>query len=75
MSADEKLDVEGAIKAINAALRLQCRSVLQYSLASGSLFGFEFQALGDRLCKVAELHWTGEPGEAVQWLIDTEEEE
>jgi bacterioferritin (cytochrome b1) len=47
--SEEKLDVEGAVEGLNAALRLQYRSALQYSLASGSLFGFEFQALGDRL--------------------------
>ena len=49
MPSEEKLDVEGAIEAINAALVMQYRSALQYSIASGSLFGFEFQALGDRL--------------------------
>jgi bacterioferritin (cytochrome b1) len=96
----ESLDVEGAIERLNAALRLQNRSVLQYSLSSGSLFGFEFQALGDRLwqfaeaeladarllvekivalggsptTQVAELRWTGDPGDAVDWLIETEAE-
>ena len=97
---EEKLDVEGAIDAINAALRLQYRSALQYTLASGSLFGFEYQSLGDQLwdygraelddarmlvekvvalggdptTEVAELQWTGDPGDAVKWLIETEEE-
>jgi bacterioferritin (cytochrome b1) len=100
MPSEEKLDVEGAIEGINAALRLQYRSALQYSLTSGSLFGFEFQSLGDRLwdygqaelqdarllvekvvalggepaTEVAELRWSGEPDDAVQWLIDSEEE-
>lgn len=46
---DEKLDVEKAIELLNEALTLQYRSALQYSLTSGSLFGFEFQSLGDRL--------------------------
>lgn len=46
---DEKLDVEAAVEALNRALRLQYRSALGYTLASASLFGFEFQALGDRL--------------------------
>ena len=46
---DEKLNVEAAVEKLNAALALQYRSVLQYSLTSGSLFGFEFQALGDQL--------------------------
>ena len=100
MPEEEKLDVEGAIEAINAALRLQYRSALQYTLASGSLFGFEYQSLGDQLweygraelddarmlvekvvalggdptTEVAELNWTGKPDDAVQWLIETEEE-
>ena len=46
--SDEKLDVEAAIGCLNEALRLQYRSTLQFTVASGSLFGFEFQALGDR---------------------------
>lgn len=97
---DETLDVEGAVQALNRALRLQYRSALGYTLASGSLFGFEFQALGDRLwdcgradladarllvekivalggsptTEVAELEWTGDPGDAVSWLIETETE-
>jgi bacterioferritin (cytochrome b1) len=100
MAPEEKLDFEAAIEKINAALLLQYRSVLQYSIASGSLFGFEFQSLGDRLweygraelddarmlvekvvalggepaTEVADLRWTGEPDEAVQWLIEAEEE-
>jgi bacterioferritin (cytochrome b1) len=98
--AEEKLDVEEAIDRLNAALRLQHRSVLQYGINSGSLFGFEFQALGDRLWEFARseqadarllvekvvalggeptvemeaMRWTGNPGEAVDWLIETEAE-
>ena len=98
--SEEKLDVEGAVKLLNTALRLQQRSVLQYTLNSGSLFGFEFQAFGDRFwefaraelddarllvekiaalggeptTEVAELRWSGDPGDAVDWLIETEEE-
>ena len=97
---DEKLDVEEAVRLLNVALRLQHRSVLQYSMNSGSLFGFEFQAFGDRFwefaqaeleddrllvekiaalggeppTEVAELRWTGDPGDAVDWLVETEEE-
>ena len=96
---EELLDVESAIELLNEALRLQYRSALQYSLASGSLFGFEFQSLGDRFWEyaqaelgdarllvekivalggspttdVAELRWSGKPGEAVEWLIESEE--
>ena len=97
---EETLDVEQARERLNAALSLQYRSVLSYTLASGSLFGFEYQALGDRLWQygqaelgdarllvekivalggdpttvVAELRWTGDPAEAVNWLIETETE-
>ena len=51
---DETLDVEQAIERLNEALALQQRSVLQYTLMSGSLFGFQFQSLGDRLWAFAE---------------------
>ena len=97
---EEKLDVEEAINRLNDALKLQYRSVHQYMLSSGSLFGFEFQALGDRLWEFAKaelldarklvekivalggepvtesapLRWTGKPGDAVEWLVDSEEE-
>jgi bacterioferritin (cytochrome b1) len=97
---EEKLDVEAAVERLNAVLALQHRSALQFSLNAGSLFGFEFQALGDRLwefgqaelrdarllvekvvalggdptTEVAELRWTGDPADAVEWLIETESE-
>lgn len=48
-SKDETLDAGMARERLNAALSLQYRSALGYMLASGSLFGFEYQALGDRL--------------------------
>jgi bacterioferritin (cytochrome b1) len=95
---EETLDVEDALRLLNRSLALQHRSVLQYTLNSGSLFGFEFQALGDRLweygqaelrdmrmlvekivalggeptTEVAELRWTGDPSDAIEWLIETE---
>jgi bacterioferritin (cytochrome b1) len=47
--AEERLDVEEAVSRLNDALELQYRSAHQYTLSSGSLFGFEFQSLGDRL--------------------------
>ena len=98
--SEETLDVEEAIKRLNSALGLQYRSALQYTLSSGSLFGFEFQSLGDRLwefgrleledarllvekivafggsptTEVAALRWAGAPDEAVEWLIESEEE-
>jgi bacterioferritin (cytochrome b1) len=52
--AEEKLDVEEAIARLNDALALQYRSAHQYMLSSASLFGFEFQALGDRLWEYAQ---------------------
>src|SRR5688572_9149061 len=48
-STEETLDEGLARERLNAALSLQYRSALGYTLASGSLFGFEYQALGDRL--------------------------
>ena len=100
MASEETLNEKEARKRLNAALRLQYRSALGYTLASGSLFGFEYQALGDRLweygraelddarllvekivaldgeptTEVAPLSWTGDPGDAVDWLIKTENE-
>jgi len=46
---DERMDVEKQVKALNEALELQLRSVLQYSLTAGSIVGLEFQAHADRL--------------------------
>jgi bacterioferritin (cytochrome b1) len=46
---DETLDEGQAIERLNAALRLQLRSALQYSLTASSLVGFEAQAIGDVL--------------------------
>ena len=50
---EEKLDEAAAVERLNAALELQYRSVVQYTLTSGSLFGFEFQSLGDRFWEFA----------------------
>src|SRR3954464_11951153 len=52
--AEESLDVEQAVIRLNDALKLQYRSVHQYTLSSGSLFGFEYQSLGDRLWEYAK---------------------
>jgi len=98
--ADESMDVDAVLEKLNRCLTLQYRSVLQQTLTSGSLFGFEFQAMGDRIwsdadaeindlrllvekiaalggtpaTEVAPLQWTGDPSDAVQWLVDTETE-
>ena len=97
---DESMDVDAVLEKLNRCLTLQYRSVLQQTLTSGSLFGFEFQSLGDRIWRdadaeindlrllvekiaalggtpatdVAPLQWTGDPSDAVQWLVDTETE-
>jgi bacterioferritin (cytochrome b1) len=52
--SDERLDVEAAIGRLNEALELQYRSAHQYLLSSATLFGFEFQALGDRMWEFAQ---------------------
>ena len=55
MSADdETLDVKLAIERLNAALRLQLRSALQYSMTAASLVGFEVQAVGGRLTEYGD---------------------
>ena len=55
MSDEEELLDEGeAIRLLNEALCLQYRSALGYMRASGSLFGFEFQSLGDRFWEYAQ---------------------
>ncbi|HKT82231.1 MAG TPA: ferritin-like domain-containing protein [Solirubrobacterales bacterium] len=46
---EERLDEQLATERLNAALRHQYRSALQYSVAAASLLGLEAQALGPRL--------------------------
>jgi bacterioferritin (cytochrome b1) len=47
--AEERMDVEKQIECLNDALRLQHRSVLQYSLVAGSVIGLEYQAHADKM--------------------------
>jgi bacterioferritin (cytochrome b1) len=49
MSPDERMDVEEQIGCLNKALRLQHRSVLQYSLTAGSVIGLEYQAHAEKM--------------------------
>ena len=49
----EPMDVPAVLEKLNAALALQYRSVLQYSIASGGLFGPHYLALADRLAEFA----------------------
>jgi bacterioferritin len=46
---EEQLDEELAIERLNAALTLQWRSALQYSLTASSLLGVPAQAIGSQL--------------------------
>ena len=54
MSDKEPMDSEAVLDGLNRALALQQRSVLQYTIASGSIFGLEFQSLGERLWSWAQ---------------------
>jgi bacterioferritin (cytochrome b1) len=49
MPPDERMNVEEQIECLNRALRLQHRSVLQYSVVSGSVIGLEYQAHADKM--------------------------
>jgi bacterioferritin (cytochrome b1) len=49
MAPEERMDVEEQIECLNRALRLQHRSVLQYSLVAGSVIGLEYQAHADKM--------------------------
>ena len=50
---EERMDVEKQLAALNKALRLQHRSVLQYSLTAGTVVGLEFQAHSQKLREFA----------------------
>ena len=47
------MDTAAQIEALNAALRLQLRSAVQYALAAGTITGFEFQGLATDLAGFA----------------------
>jgi bacterioferritin (cytochrome b1) len=47
--SEERLDEKQAVERLNAALRHQYRSALQYSVVAASLLGLEAQALSPRL--------------------------
>jgi bacterioferritin (cytochrome b1) len=49
MAPEETMQVEEQIECLNRALRLQHRSVLQYSLVAGSVIGLEYQAHADKM--------------------------
>jgi bacterioferritin (cytochrome b1) len=49
MPPEERMNVEQQVGALNRALRLQHRSVLEYSLVAGSVIGVEYQAHADKM--------------------------
>jgi bacterioferritin (cytochrome b1) len=49
VAEEEQLDTAAAVDRLNAALALQFRSALQYSLTSASLTGIEAQAIATQL--------------------------
>jgi bacterioferritin (cytochrome b1) len=49
----DPMDVEGVVDALNAALRLQYRSALAYTLIAGSLVGLRFAPLAPQLTAFA----------------------
>jgi bacterioferritin (cytochrome b1) len=51
--ADERMDVDEQVDRLNAALRLQGRSALQYTLTGGSIGGLEHQLLAERFGEFA----------------------
>jgi bacterioferritin (cytochrome b1) len=57
--SEEKLDQATAIERLNAALALQYRSALQYSIAAGSLRGLEAQAVGGKLTEFGDEELSG----------------
>ena len=50
---EETMDVDKQIECLNDALRLQLRSVLQYSIVAGSVIGLEYQAHADKMSQHA----------------------
>jgi bacterioferritin (cytochrome b1) len=47
--AEETMDVDQQVECLNKALRLQHRSVLNYSLVAGSVIGLEYQAHAEKM--------------------------
>ena len=51
----DPLDVDAALERLNAALPLQLRSALAYTLAAGSMVGFQFAGLSRELWELARV--------------------
>jgi bacterioferritin (cytochrome b1) len=56
---EELLDEKGAVKRLNAALELQYRSALQYSVAAATLTGIEALALAPKLTEFGDEELSG----------------
>ena len=54
MAEKETMNLGAVREKLAKAVRLQYRSVLQYTLTAGSIVGIEYQGLGDRLWLFAE---------------------
>lgn len=54
MPEEEKIDEKEAVDRLNAALEMQYRSALQYSVVASSLTGIEAQALGPKLTEFGD---------------------
>ena len=100
MPQPDPMDEPKVLETLNEALELQQRSVLQFTLASGSMFGLDVQSLtgklwqfaeselqdtrlivekitalgGDPTTRVGELRWHSDPHDAVDNLIEHEDE-
>lgn len=96
----DQMDVPKVLECLNRALVLQQRSVLQFTMGAGSMFGLEYQAVGSELwlfaraelddtkllvekitalegdptVEVGKLRWLSDPSEAVDAMIEAEEE-
>jgi bacterioferritin (cytochrome b1) len=54
VSEPEPMDTEKVLEQLNVALELQLRSLLQFTEASGSMFGLEVQGMSSRLWEFAQ---------------------
>jgi bacterioferritin (cytochrome b1) len=50
----EPMDTKKVLEQLNAALEMQLRSLLQFTQASGSMFGIEVQGVAEKLWMFAE---------------------
>ena len=54
MTQPDPMDVPKVLECLNRALVLQQRSVLQFAMGAGSMFGLEYQAVGGELWRFAQ---------------------